>query len=223
MFYNSFYNLISTPDLFLVPFAQCPFLAISTAFSQITLLGRYSRFVWSYYIVAFPVPCSLWAWETRHPWPSSSSWEFLIYKGWRIWFLLCSWLSILSPCSANCSFPHHSGFLQPPHPHVFLLGEPVCVWRTFPFCELPQDDGLLVGTKLHHLLPELCFPGLFLPHCGWHWVFPVSMMSYDHFVAICHPMWYTVTMNPNSGHLAGGLHPWECPHLPHLQVILLWT
>lgn len=74
-----------------------------------------------------------------------------------------------------------------------------------------------------------CMTQVFAAHfCGCMEIFVLILMAFDHYVAMCKPLWYTTIMSQhvcavdNSG-LGGILHPFLSTDFPGFEIALLWA
>ena len=93
---------------------------------------------------------------------------------------------------------HHLGCqlrLPPPHHHVLLPLQPVLCRHLLHLHHYPKDAAKCSDTEQSHNLWRLHCQDAFLILFSGLDDFILTVMAYDRFMAICHPLHYTVTLN----------------------------
>jgi hypothetical protein len=87
--------------------------------------------------------------------------------------------------------------LPPSKPHVLLSLQTVLCWHLFHLKYSHQDDCKHHNSEQSHLLGELPDIDVSFSAFGCMDDMLLSVINYDQYVAICHPLPYTVLTNPH--------------------------
>ena len=144
------------------------------------------------------VTCATWNQAMLHRFQNFFSWDFQRHldAAPSIWAL-----HLHVPDHGVGKPAHHPGpqlRLPPPHTHVLLPLQPVPGRHLFHFYHHPEDAGEHPDTEQRHHLCRCITQMYFFMLFAVLDDFILIVMAYDRYVAICHPLHYTVICTPSS-------------------------